>query len=457
MRKIEFPITGIIHSKDRNITFYQDEFAFTFMDASISPLQLVEIQPEHQFLHGRTRNGSNIAIYAGSKPFAVYGSASIETGAFIISNYYDDSKLTSFRAIKFCGGILNKLYEHDSFDFESNSQSAVLINMKDNHEQYEFTFNNMQCKMTIGSYTSMQFGSNVMKSQIGDGDIELTIEFPSEQSLETIINVYNSIKDMVSFMAFRRNVRFDRIVLMQYKVLNLPSEFTDEATTVLDDFATAYFKEDKEITSKDCRDCLHFSDFGESITNFLELFFNYNEENISYMLGFIPNSDFNARMMSSGKVREICSSLECELSYVKDLCEEESSDLPNLIKKVKNVVKEHRNGEKPLSEKTYDLIFGSIRQWSMSASDRIYLLYERHWKAVSKLKPVKCFINKESITQLVKYRNDITHGRSRVIDFHIAGTASAMIAVVYCCLLSRIGMTEEEIIALSNNKEYLLK
>ena len=251
---------------------------------------------------------------------------------------------------------------------------------------------------------------------------------------------------MVSFMAFMRNVRFDRIVLMQYKVLILPSEFTDEATTVLDDFATAYFKEDKEITSKDCRDCLHFSDFGESITNFLELFFNYNEENISYMLGFIPNSDFNARMMSSGKVREICSSLECELSYVKDLCEEESSDLPNLIKKVKNVVKEHRNGEKPLSEKTYDLIFGSIRHWSMSASDRIYLLYERHWKAVSKLKPVKCFINKESITQLVKYRNDITHGRSRVIDFHIAGTASAMIAVVYCCLLSRIGMTEEEII-----------
>ena len=64
MRKIEFPITGIIHSKDRNITFYQDEFAFTFMDASISPLQLVEIQPEHQFLHGRTRNGSNIAKQA---------------------------------------------------------------------------------------------------------------------------------------------------------------------------------------------------------------------------------------------------------------------------------------------------------------------------------------------------------------------------------------------------------
>ena len=52
------------------------------------------------------------------------------------------------------------------------------------------------------------------------------------------------------------------------------------------------------------------------------------------------------------------------------------------------------------------------------------------------------------IKAFVKYRNDITHGRHRILDEIIAVTAHVLAGLVYCCLLNRIGMERSQILDL---------
>ena len=54
-------------------------------------------------------------------------------------------------------------------------------------------------------------------------------------------------------------------------------------------------------------------------------------------------------------------------------------------------------------------------------------------------------IGVDEINRLVKYRNSITHGRHRIIDEDIGVTAYILQGLVYCCILTRIGMDRETI------------
>ena len=61
-------------------------------------------------------------------------------------------------------------------------------------------------------------------------------------------------------------------------------------------------------------------------------------------------------------------------------------------------------------------------------------------------------ISEERVKKFVKYRNDITHGRYRVLDMEVGLTALLLSGLVYCNILDRIGIGRTKIIELCEKK-----
>ena len=146
--------------------------------------------------------------------------------------------------------------------------------------------------------------------------------------------------------------------------------------------------------------------------------------------------------MSRAKVKSLASALECEYTQ-SSIKSEEKHELDELITEVKNKVKEFRKSHDQLSEKTYSLIFGSIKYWSFSFSDRLIQLKNccNDCSVISKAE----HLDENSISKFVQYRNAITHGRAIQMSREVADTAFELAALVCCCFYKRIGVNVEMI------------
>ena len=165
---------------------------------------------------------------------------------------------------------------------------------------------------------------------------------------------------------------------------------------------------------------------------------------LPFLANFIPSDDASYGRIDDNTIKSICSSLECEIA-LSDMPENpEAKQLKELVDKVKEVVKAHQHGKNPLSPKSYAKIDGNIKHWGMATADQVEYLYNKHMNAVESI-PAVVKLGKDDISNFIKYRNDITHGSYRVGDKRIAQTAFALEGLVYCCILSRVGIPEEEI------------
>ena len=98
-----------------------------------------------------------------------------------------------------------------------------------------------------------------------------------------------------------------------------------------------------------------------------------------------------------------------------------------------------------LADRTYDLIQGSMTHWSMSASDRIKALFHMYDEEMKLLNETHYLFGDDEIQAFVKYRNEITHGSYRVLDPKVAHTTHLLAGLVYCCVLTRVGIPREKI------------
>ena len=167
---------------------------------------------------------------------------------------------------------------------------------------------------------------------------------------------------------------------------------------------------------------------------------------------YVPEKDADAKMIRSIDIKEICSALEYEIDHTDGILSEEDLSLNALINEIKEVVKRHRESDSPLPPKTYDLIFGSISHWSQSLSNQIIALWQKHKEAIEVYSSkISYELTEEKIEAFVKYRNKTSHGNNLVLSQDIANTAVLLECLIYCNVLSRAGMTEENIIAICKN------
>lgn len=429
MKDTNTPRMGVIYNGEKPLNFYLDDYNVTFMNTDFSQTKL-----EGPFVFGQTYNHQEIAIYKGQEPMTFRGVQRICTAAYIIATYNClETQWDTFDSIEFVGGTLNALFSCSALKQEWQEQ-RIYFDIQKDERQYSFTIDDCSCNIII--YSSFRetvgFGGN----SISNNQVHFQLEFGSPQPLLSLFEYIQKVKDILAFMCFRQNVGFDEINLHR-------NENYFSAMRV-------YLKENYENTEKVQIKNITFHDLKEKVGNLASIIFNSQERTPSYELSFIPKTDKDALWMSDDRIRLICSALECELAHITDLNEAENGNLKGLIRLVKKVVKYHERTANRLSRKTYDVVYSSISHWSMSASDRICALYHRYEREMASIaERTHCsqatLIDDKEIAEFVKYRNNITHGSFRVINHEIATTAFWLQGLVYCSILTRIGMSSDEI------------
>ena len=390
-----------------------------------------DLVAQDYFLYGYTSDGYQIALYTGYDRRKISTNYKLKPALYIVSKsnikQYD---MSTFQAVEFVGGTLNNLYEQKSINTRyDNSQQCFIKVYPEKRKEFAIKIGNYDCKLIIRN----------VPSEISPSKMDLIIryEFQDEVPLIEIKLVYNVLVNICRFMTNRKNVGFDNVKLFQIdKETKNWLCFAD----VCIDFRCS------SLTSKEFRNNILFDYLKDCIINLHTIVSSNEERKATYMFDFYANSDMDYTVLSDDKIKNICSSIECELGFIKDLKGNENTNLTDLIMEVKKVIKTHRESQKKLEDKTYDMIFSSMSHWEMPNSRRIYLLYERNKIYMDILKNrTGLYCTEEMITEFVKFRNDITHGKYRTIDSSIAITSYTLMALSYCCFLQRIGMRENEL------------
>lgn len=428
-------LTGFIYNDNRKINFYLDGYIATFVNTDFCKIQF-----DLPFIYGQTHDFHNLAIYKGDSPISLSYTKKINIPAYIVAA--DNALATdweSFDYITFSGGILNSLFFCRALKREYTDNSKILFHRQDDSISWEFETEDCICELSVSSKISESFG--VHGTTISNDRVVLLLKFSKSQPLESVFKYIQKIKDALSFMAYRKNISFENIHL----------HHNDRSISKMQ----VFLREDIPIEVKDIMNCITFHDLRDSIPALFSIVFNSQDNRPSYEFGFIPTSSKDTCIINNQKVRLICSALECESSFFEGLYPEEEEHLHNLIHTIKKTIKEHRKSSEKLSGRTYDLIFSNIRNWSMSATDKICALFHRYDEAMTLLNPSDLNIGDEEIHNFVKYRNSITHGSYKILNGEIAATAYVLQGLIYCCLLTRIGMSEDEILQLCKNRKIL--
>jgi hypothetical protein len=296
-------------------------------------------------------------------------------------------------------------------------------------KEYNIDIRGYHCKLIIKNVPS--------DSSPSEMDLIVRYEFSEEVPLGTIKLVYNVLIDICRFMTNRKNVGFGNVKL--YQIDNETGKWFQFADGFID------YKYDR-FTEKKYRDNIWFENLDDCMENLYSVVSSDEEGKSTYLFNFYAENDADYTVLTDDKVKNVCSSIECELDFVKDLKDDENENLKELIKQVKKLIKEHRKSDKKLEDKTYGVIAGSIAHWSMANSRKIFLLYQKNQEYMDILnRRAKLSCDEKDIESFVKYRNDITHGRYRTIDSVIAETYYTLMVLSYCCFLQRIGMKESEL------------
>ena len=423
----------IIQDKDK-VFFHAENKIFNFIAEGTgvfaSMLQKTFSSPDH-FLHGYTTDGYQLALYTGYDERKVSANYKLKPGIYIISRAnmcsYD---MTTFQAIEFVGGTLNNLCEQKRIETKYDLERGCYIKIyPESKKEFQLRIRNYDCRLVLRNAPSETDPSKM--------DLILKYEFPNKMPLATLKIVYNVLIDICRFMTNRKNVGFDEVRLFQM----------DDETGKWLRFADGFIDYQYEsFTQKSYRKNILFDYMDDCIAELHSIVSSDTEGESTYLFGFYAENDKNVYVLPNDRVKNICSSVECELDFAKGLKDEENENLKALISQIKKVIKDHRKSERKLEDKTYDMIGSSMSHWGMANSRKIFLLFLQNKTYMDILKErddLSC--TEEDIAAFVKYRNDVTHGRYRTMDSVVATTAYVLIGLTYCCFLKRIGMKELEL------------
>lgn len=435
-------ISGILQSVEgKPVLFFADrdthEFNFAtdvaYMPGTINHPFFLE--PDDGFVYGKTHDGNNIAVYIGSEKFMVLGCDRLLTSTYIVSaSNWESEDISTFKGIRFTGHTLNSVFPSEYM--RSCENGELVIKPKAKCITHKIETKNYRMEMTINAPVAGEPGPDGFPNT--NKDVTVDIMFDEDQPLFAIIDHYNRMKDLLSFMTYRNNVGFHEIHLIRNH-----TEYGHIVET-----ADVYIRDELTLTDKSDRENISFHDLGECLPRLLKLFYDTEDRTPSYSLGFYPKSDQDFYTMTNSKLREICSGLECEIGFIPALNGTEDPLLTNLIESVRREIKAFRKANEGLSNDTYNLIYSSVSTWSFPLAEKLIALYHIYEDEMRKVNKSRFIICDSDIRAFVKYRNDITHGRHRILDERLAVTAHVLAGLIYCCLLSRIGMERPQILDL---------
>lgn len=437
MKDNDMTVTGFIPYEDSAIAFYLKDYQMTILDTKEMDFDSSKCMENNDgFIHCRSHRGLQLSVFVDHYKVHVNGYGRINTAIYIIGNSYSIQPVTSFSTILFRGGTLNKLFDPKALNIDLKRGEDIPVRQIDDSVKYEFATEDFHCIVSVQSNVTGKAGAE--GNALQNDEVILTMQFDREQPFSTIKKHYFCIMNCLSFMTNRNNVGVDRIQLISDGKSDIEKHYFD-----------VYVKNDKELTQKSRYRCISFSDLGESLSDLLQLLYSNENNKRKISLGFFPESDKEYGMVSNELIRSVCAAIECEARYIT-IDEESSNSIDELREQVKSVIKKYRKehkGDDKITERTYGLIFGSLDYWSLSATDKAIKMYHLHEEAMQSFP-----LDDQDIANLIKHRNGITHDADQYISHEIAETTIKLRTLIFCCLLRRIGVSEEKIVSISRLK-----
>lgn len=431
-------LTGIIPYVDKPIVFSADKSNYRFTFMTNEPFSLgetaVQIPPQDGFVYGTTHDNHRIAIYVGETSLQIWGTQSLNTCAYVISKgNVGEQNISTFDTLTFHGGTLNSVFHIRAMDVEHSTKETV-VKHTDDSIKYSVRTDRCEFDVEIRSVVKERFG--IKGRSINNDEVVMVLHFKQSQPLHAFFEHYNRIKDMLSFLCFRENVGFDAITISNNDSAKSPAHTT----------AAVHIYNKTVLTQKDVFNNICFEDISDILPKLTSIFYAKENEKGDYIiLGFMPENDDDAFRMNNQKIRNICSALECELSYVTDIKVDENQLLLKLIDSTKAHIKEFRANHEGLDADTYSKIFSSMSHWSFPLAEQLCALYQKYANEINSLNFSKYVIVDADIKKFVKYRNTITHGRHQILTERVAVTAHLLCGLIYCCVLTRAGLSHENL------------
>ena len=443
-------LSGVLHSTENIPVIFsvdKDTFEFNFYTDSIFPHEkdngYTYLESCDNYIFGQAHQGNNVAIFVGRKGLSVEGHQRVFSSTYVVSSgCINPQDLSTFTGIRFVGGTLNAVFPTTYMRY-CYKDDKIVFEEKSNHIIHNVVTSKYHMNWSIKAPDPNVTGSDSVPTN--NSDVLVDILFDSPQPLSTLSHHYNKLKELLSFMTYRLNVGFRNVELIEKN--------TDKNTLVKQ--ADVYIQEESRLTEKEHHHNITFHDLGGTFPNLMSLLYDTQDQEPSYSLGFYPNSDKELYRISSAKIREVCSAIECELSFLPDLNQESNRLLNDLIDKVKTEIRSFRKEHEGLSNDTYNMIFSSVGKWSFTLAEKLTTLYNAYSQEMNALNPFKHQVTEKDLRVFVKYRNHITHGTHRILEPGIGLTAHLLCGLVYCCLLKRIGIPQEKILELCQEKKII--
>ena len=431
-------LTGVVDGTDNQILFCSDGYQFTFMTNSIPAFgEIITQHTDAGIVFATTHDGRKIAIFTGGRDLNLRPTCNMKTGLYVISERrVQDSEIKCFRTISFMGGALKQLHQTWTIKNEKADKNNMRLEQRHEKTTYAFSTDEFSCDVSIGFSESWHTDKSSFNL---NNDLTLSLAFDRDQPISSLPIHYQKVCSLISFLTGQTENHIDTLLLT-------PSlESPDWSRKTL---SVHIYENDEAALINQTR--IPIGLVGESVASLLGLFYNSQEKQPSYSLGFIPQKDEERFFVTNDRIRSVCSALECEASF------DDYADLPirkmvldELCKNAKELVKDHKKKYVTmgiLSQRTYDSIYGSINFWSASAFDRFSYLYKKYEKMLKNIPILWDYsFSDEDISALIKYRNSITHGRFGIISDQVARATLVMEHLVYCCLLHRVGVPDQNI------------
>lgn len=438
MNNSKTPITGIVETDNRTYAFYLENYTLRFLDTIIEPYYTSIIKPVDGFIQAMSHNNTKLLVYAGQHDFPVVNTMKMGLSSYIVSTTNVlDYDISFYDGIVFVGGTISKL-KHPrgmkvSYDKDTQKQ---YIEHQDDEQKILFSTDEFTCEVTIGSSTSEHHSFE--SHSITNEETYIEMLFDRKQSTSSVYKHYNKLLEILSFLTNRKNVGVDEVYLLQKDIPIGKKRLTQKVAQV-------FIRQDKDMTQKQQYHNLEFECLGDSLGKLFSIFYKTKDRKRSYSLGFYPEDDQRDTIVTNEIVRAVCSALECEVGFIKEIKNEEENKIKALKKKIQPIIEEHKAGADKLKDKTYSLIESSMSHWSIAAADQFKILYHMYEEEMIIANKSHITIGDAEIEAFVKYRNDITHGSYRVLDATIAYTTYLMECLVYCCVLTRVGVPRDAI------------
>lgn len=432
-------ITGIIPTLSRPVIFSvpKADFFFSFMTdyaydffVNSEKSEVIKVPVKNDFIYGKTHQNYNIAIYTGDMEFSVKGSRGLYTSTYIKStSNLIDLDISRFNGIVFIGKSLNDVFLIDGMKIDHLNNT---IKYHDDSISYDVDINEVKTNISIQSIVTEKCGVHGMS--LNNNTVSLTLSFDQEQTINDFFKHYYSIKELVGFLSYRQNVGFDEIYLLT----------KDPKTKSMDRVAQVFVREDLDIEHKDRFFNICFNELGDALPNLLKLFYmeDTNGDPV-FSVEFLPKNNEEIKYMTNQRIRTICSSLEYELQELTDFTSDEGIILQKLIAETKTKVKEFRVQNDGLSNDTYNLIFENIKNWTFPLKEKLCALLNKYEEEISILTCSNTIINESSIKTFINYRNVITHSKFQVPNQEVSVIAHYMCGLIYCSVLSRMGVPKD--------------